>query len=128
MRIYHFTSTTHLPLIEASGCIDLTESNVSAPWEWLAMPPVAWFVDVPVLEHDHGLGGSAVDKTAVRITVEVPDHWTLRWLDWANAQGIDDRWRDALVSGVGGYEAAQHWFITFRPIRRDRWIEITTMT
>lgn len=124
MRLYHFTSREHLASIRCDGYLRLTESNVSAPWQHLAMTPVVWFVDTPVLQHDHGLGGSAVDKRDVRIAVDVPESWTLRWLDWANGQGIDGHWLNALVDAAGGFEAAAHWWVTFRVVHHDRWVEV----
>lgn len=124
MILYHFTSTLHWPRIEAAGFIKTTESNLH-PVQQHYGPDVAWFLDTPDLDYDHGLiAFSPVDKTAVRITVDVPDKWVRSWLDWADAQGIDPDWRSIMIETGGGIDAARHWMVTFRPIRSDRWTHV----
>ena len=123
MRLWHFTSTLHLPMILRDGHLRTTESNLSPVKPHVGLP-VVWFMDTPELTHDHGLGGSAVDKTAVRVEVDVRPAWVSEWLPWAEAQGINRWWLDALLSAAGGREAAERWHVTFRRIPRHMWVKI----
>ena len=124
MRLWHYTSKTHLPWIEESGFLKTTESNLHSDIENYGAK-VVWLLDTPDLEGSHGLYGSPVDKTAVRIEVDVPDHWVKNWLEWSKSQGISQYWQDIMVTAGGGQECAAHWMVTFRTIKRDRWVEIT---
>jgi hypothetical protein len=121
MRLYHFTSTWHLPKIVKAGYIDTTESNGDLLLAHAA-PDVVWLVDVPDLGGlSHGLAGSVVDKTSVRITVDLPDYRVERWDDWATRNGVDDRTKNILVSTAGGWAAADHWYVSERRIDRRFW-------
>lgn len=129
MRLWHFTSVRHLPLIEAAGFLKVSETNLHPVVEHHG-PDAVWFLDGPDLgDARHGLnaappGWVVPDKTEVRIEVEVPDGWVRAWLPWAEAQGIDRGWLHALTSEDGGRAAAERWRVVFRPVRRDRWVEV----
>lgn len=129
MILYHFTSPLHLPVIQDTGYIDTTESNLHPTIERYG-PDCAWFLDQPELgSADHGLTASSLsswlDKTKVRITVDVPDTWAVYWLGWAEAQGISQHWLKALLGGTtGGREAAERWVVTFRTVPRSRWVAV----
>jgi len=101
VRLYHFTSRQHLARIEATGVLTVTESNMSQRREH-AGPDVVWLTSNRAPDvHSGWKVGSAVDKTAVRITVEVPKRVAHRWRDWARSRGIDSEWMRSLAS-VGG--------------------------
>ena len=127
MKLWHYTSKTHLPWIEESGFLKTTESNLHSEIENYG-PQVVWLLDTPDLEGSHGLYGGPVDKTAVRIEVDVPDHWTRYWLEWSKGQGISQYWQDIMVAAGGGQECAAHWVVTFRTIKKDRWVDITYLS
>ena len=129
MRLYHFTSMVHLPSIIEAGVLRTTESNGDIrPGHEHALPDVVWLLDVPTLDGlSHGLAGSAVDKTAVRFTVDVPRARVERWSDWAKRNKVDDLTRAVLVEAGGGWEAAKHWWITERAIPSRQWRAITHM-
>ena len=121
---WHFTSALHWPHIEAAGKLRRTESNLDM-FTPRAGPDVVWLMDGPELGGlPHGLAGSAADKTEDRFEVEAPDRWTVRWLDWANAQGIDRKWLETLVRVGGGMEAARRWLISFKEIPRGDWVRV----
>jgi hypothetical protein len=125
MRLYHYTSTIHLPYILEAGVLLPTESNVSILREH-AGPDVVWLLDRPLLPgENHGLQGSYADKTAVCITVEVPTKAAVRWLDWKPQKGMDPAWRSAFVRAGGGHGETKRWWVVTRPIPRDEWVEIT---
>lgn len=114
--MYHFTSSHHLPVILNSGYLKLCDSNVD-----IIQPDrsVVWLTDLPEVEpNSHGLGAQ---KTAVRITVDVPG---IQWLKWAPTAYMDPNWRHHVIEGGGGEEAAEHWFIHPAPIKASRWTEI----
>lgn len=135
MRLHHFTSRQHLPSILEDGLLRPTESNVGTlypvagfPSGLHAGPEVVWLLDSETVDHGHGLvlpqmPGVAhdVDKTEVRITVDVP---AIRWLDWEWADRMEPRWRAVMTESAGGIEAVQHWYVLPAPIRRTRWREI----
>jgi hypothetical protein len=37
---------------------------------------------------------------------------------------MDPEWMGYLVEAGGGREAAETWMVTFRPVRKDRWVSI----
>lgn len=133
MTLYHFTSEVALLGIEAHGLILPTESNVgstspSMPPEGEGVgPDVVWLLDSPERPSNHsnrvnhGLFGTVVDKTAVRIEVDVP---AIRWRDWAPAQQMHPTWRELLVKASGGVEASDHWYVFPSAIPRSRWVSI----
>jgi hypothetical protein len=114
--LYHFTSPEHLKSIEADGVITTTESNVNA---FGGGPRVVWLTDDPDPGKAGWAEGSLYDKTAVRITVEVPDAYP--WLAWAGEQGIEEYWKNALVSAGGGPDAAASWWVVERPVHTSEW-------
>jgi len=122
VQLYHFTSTLHLPLIERDGFIRTTESNVSF-LRPNAGPAVVWLMDSPDADGaDHGLGGSIVDKKAVRITVRAHAE---RWADWYKRQPNGDAITFAsMIRTGGGPEAASHWWVAEQPIPRDQWVGV----
>jgi hypothetical protein len=129
--LYHFTSTEHVPVIFDSGVLALTDSMLtSGPAVSLTAPPVLWMLDTPELDgHPHGIDvpNWPVDKTEVRFTVDVPDAWVRKWVDWARAQGIRHGWLETVVRIGGGWDAAEHWMISFRKVPSDRWLEVRNM-
>lgn len=124
MRLWHFTSEVHLPMIADAGYLRPTESNLHMT-QAHAGPDCVWFMDGPDLsEGKDGLLGSAVDKTAVRIEVEVPDARVRAWYPWALAQGIHPAWLARLLAVAGGEEAAQRWQVVFRRVPKEQWIKV----
>jgi hypothetical protein len=129
MRLYHFTSTIHLPFILRDGYLKVTETNLD-PVHPHAAPDAVWFLDGPDLGGSlHGLNvdslpGPRPDKTQVRIEVEVPDGRVRAWLPWVEAQGIDPEWLDILTRNDGGREGAARWMLVFRKVTIDQFVTI----
>lgn len=126
MKLWHWTSRHHLPKILRDGYLDLTESNLIAPGDLTRSDvPVCWFLDVPLLGNSpHGLTGSMVDKSEIRIAVDVPHAWSRAWLPWAEALGIERSWLDALVNVGGGRQAAERWWVTTRRVDKSLWLAV----
>jgi len=126
MKLWHFTSTAHLPRILADGYLRPSDSMLH-PVDQNFAPPCVWLLDSPDLgEASHGLNTpfSTVDKQAVRFTVEVPDSRVVRWLGWAEAQDVDPLWLTSVIDGGGGREAAERWCCIFRRIPSDQWLSV----
>lgn len=103
MLLYHFTHWGALPAIAEHGLTvgDVpTSSNSGIVGVWLTSASDA---------DGHGLEGSAANKKAVRLTVEVPPGDPLhRWSDWAEKHCTKEM-RDALYTCNGAASAT--WFI-----------------
>lgn len=128
--VYHYTCLAHVPDIVASGYIKTVESNLSVEREH-AGPDVVWLTTDPEAgPRDHGLNATGLDavanwdKSRVRITVELPNNYVYKWLPWAKARGIEDRWLAALMRTGTGW---QTWRVTERRIDRRSWREIRDM-
>ncbi len=120
MILYHFTSTVHLPLINAAGALTTTESNLS-PTREHAGPDVVWLTSDPEPDAEgHALAGSCVDKTAVRITVDVPDAEVWGWLPWSRGHRIPKKWARHLERG----RRPATWYVMERPIPRAEWVAV----
>ena len=120
MILYHFTSRWHLQHIVLDGFIKTTESNVS-PHHAHAGSDVVWLTSDPnPATHSGWKEGSAVDKTEVRFTLELPDTEVRQWQWWSENYDIDLRWAAALES-VGGHES---WYVIERPVTRFEWTKI----
>ena len=129
MRLWHFTSTVHLPYILATEYLRPVETNLD-PVIPHSAPDGVWFLDGPELGGtSHGLNvdslpGPRPDKTEVRIEVEVPDSRVRAWLPWAEAQGIDPEWLDILTRDDGGRAGASRWMLVFRKVTSDQWVRV----
>lgn len=120
MSLYHFTSATHWPHIDAAGFLHPSESNIS-PTQLHAGPDVVWLTDTPTADLGHGLAGSAVDKTEVRIEVDIP---AIKWLDWEWTARMPEWWRETMIKTGGGIEAAEHWLVWPGRIQRYCWLSV----
>ena len=120
MKLYHYTSTRHLPYILKAGYLDVTESNIGSgvpehdPYGEHVGPDVVWLTTSENPGHKQGLTTSAdtgwPDKTEIRFTVDVPD--ALHWPKWSRSQGIDKRWARCLETD----HYPEQWFVVVRRI------------
>lgn len=126
MKLHHFTSAMHFRLIRAAGSIHTTESNLNMLGEG---PRVVWLSDSDNRELQGGWSsGSVLDKTDMRISVEVPDNEAHPWKEWARARNIEWWWEEALIRAGGGEDAAKTWYVIERDIPRAEWRAITMRT
>lgn len=80
MQLFHYTSYYHLRGI---GRFGLTVGDVPTDMRRHRGEIGVWLTSSPFPE-GHGLGGSRVDKEAVRLCVEIPDPRSIhKWADWA---------------------------------------------
>ncbi len=118
--LYHYTSQLHLPMILeggiARGDVSLTpETGYNAPW----------LTDDEDF-HKQGWAHGGVDKTKVRLSVDIPAtssllHW---WPEMAKAEGVPDFWYRTLDRvGSGG---SNHWYV-FKGHIPKTWISGITM-
>lgn len=121
MKLYHYTSTAHLRGIGRYG---LTVGDVPTNLPLVEGKIGIWLTTSPSAVN-HGLEGSAVDKTEVRMAVELPDAKPLcKWDDWAP--------RNATRSTIdrleaGRTEAARTWFVYFGWISPASITEVVSM-
>ena len=122
--LYHFTSKHHLPEILRAGYLKTVESNISFRRE-NAGPKVVWLTTNTTAEAGLGLRTSAVDKTAVRITVRLDKRSVSVWRDWAKSHGSNEKTIDILAKSGGG---SRSWRVTETAIPASSWVEIMDMT
>lgn len=129
MKLYHFTCQEHLASIRRSGQLHPTESNVGSPvyhqppFGSRRGPDVVWLLDTASLDGiGHGLHGSIYDKTAIRITVDLPR--PIKWTDWEWTGLMHPDWYGHLVEAGGGTAAVEHWYVWPATIRRRHWVSI----
>ncbi|WP_158305633.1 MULTISPECIES: GNAT family N-acetyltransferase [unclassified Nocardioides] len=123
MKLYHYTSPDHLPLIVEAGYLKLVESNISRSREH-AGPDVVWLTSSPTPAAGHGLSGSRNDKKRVRFTVDVDRRSVQKWRAWAKARGIASDWMNELARAGG----SGTWWVSERPIESSQWIEILDLS
>ena len=132
VTLHHFTSTYHLPMILESGYIATTENNIARP-KFIdgtdvnagRGPGVVWLSTAPELTTGiFGLELSSLDKTQIRITVEVPAREVHKWNQWAMSRGIDKQWMQQLLSRCPGHRKQR---IVTRRICSDEWTEVVDM-
>lgn len=120
MRLYHYTSLMHWRSIKRDGYIDVTESNVDILRDH-AGPDVVWLTNESY-DSTPPMLASIVDKTAVRILVEVPDDEVHRADTWMLEHGADPEWI-AILERAGG-SSATTWYVVERPIHHDEWYDV----
>ena len=133
-ELYHYTHRTHLKSILADGYLKTVESNVSEHREH-AGPDVVWLTSDGTASHLHGMFGKLTpelvhedwDKLRVRFTVEVPNRYVHRWMQWTHRRGMSQRWRDVLIDTGGGRAAVSTWWVAERRIPSSEWVEIRDM-
>jgi hypothetical protein len=121
--LYHYTSASwHWPQILAAGYLKTVDSNVSMREEHAA-PDVVWFTDQPDLQTSHPgwADGTPVDKTEVRITVELDD--AVPWVEFARSYGADPTWIAALDAASAG-DHKGHWWVVPRRVWAGEWAEV----
>jgi hypothetical protein len=106
--LYHFTSRIWLPFIKKEG-ITRGEAPIS-PTERLQHPNLTSNPDPDAQKWSGAEGHSALHKTAVRITVEIPegDQKLISWHDFAIRQKMDRKFYRT-VDESGGWEAKNWW-------------------
>ncbi|KQO89683.1 hypothetical protein ASF36_22705 [Methylobacterium sp. Leaf90] len=116
MRLYHFTSLGHLPVILATGGLWRGEVPVGDGKESVR---ATWFTTDPD-GAGHGLDGSSSDKREVRIVVVFPrgDRRPVLWLKFARKFLDADR-IDTLVAKGGGKRKAETWYVCPEQIPRE---------
>lgn len=120
MLLYHYTSVEHLDWILEDGFLKTVSSNIS-PHLHARNPQVVWLTTNPdPAEGTMGLAGSAVDKYAIQITVDVPRRDVHKWLTWAQARGINRQWFNGLNSAGG----SGSWRVVERRIPCTEWVHI----
>ena len=121
--LYHYTSIERWELIQASGRLNTTESNLSQHREH-AGPSVVWLTTDPDCQHGHGLLNTldGTDKTRVRIAVELPNRDVHKWHEWAERRGMDPDWKRRMIGA--SRDGAGTWRVVEKPIPSERWCDV----
>jgi hypothetical protein len=144
VKLFHYTNWLNCVGIMDSGEIRRTESHIGSadpkmlPCGEHVGPDVVWLttkstatangVDrllVTLKQKSVQLGCPmiALDKTQVRLTVEIPDDEVHSWPEWAKAHGIHGRWQMTREKN----QAPWCWRIAERAVRSDEIVD-TRMT
>jgi len=118
MKLYHFTSRFHMPLLLARRAIKTTHNNLH-PVKQIG-PEVVWLTNLGSYEMQLWAEGSVVNKAEFRITVELPEGQAHHWPIWSRKHGIDEGWYEAL----GQCGVPQSWFVVERPIGINEWVSV----
>jgi hypothetical protein len=104
--LYHFTSDVFLPSIRKAG---IWRGDVPTSSDGGFNAP--WLTSDPEWSDQDWANDSILDKSKVRLTVDVPatDPNLHRWSTLARAEGVDPEWYNALDEAGGGGSAA--WFV-----------------
>lgn len=120
IRLYHFTSSYHLPSILKNG---LRVGDVPLhPLE--EGENAVWLTTNPNSNHQGWICGSVVDKSEYRITVEitVPSVNLKKWSVYAAQKRMNRKWYDVLDAVGGG--RSDEWWLYFGVIAPEKFIEI----
>lgn len=109
MRLYHFTSLGHLPVILATGGLWRGEIPVGDGEHSLRG---TWFTTDPD-PRGHGLDGSSADKREVRIVVVTArnDRWVEHWLTFARKKRVHPDVVEEMTRTGGGKRKAETWYV-----------------
>ncbi|ARO54039.1 hypothetical protein B2G69_07700 [Methylorubrum zatmanii] len=111
MRLYHFTSLGHLPVILATGGlwrgeVPVDDGTQSLRGTWLTTDPDP---------KGHGLTGSTANKRAVRIAVDLDDATPdlSHWLSFTRTRAgyLEPHLVRRLVKSGGGHAKADTWYV-----------------
>lgn len=123
MKLYHYTSNFHIEAIMQNG---LSRGDVPITPTGLGENAV-WFSTSPEPTEQGWVEGSIVDKTQIRITVNIPlSHPNLKkWTKYA-AKRLDPEWRSVLNHYGGGTE--KQWYIYFGVVPPAQFVSIDYRT
>lgn len=137
MKLYHFSSLGHLPLIINSGGLfngDVMagkDGRESVKATWLSTSPIkerqgmndTGPIALPASLQAQGLPPETtpVDKLAVRITTVIPttDRHLRHWWTWAQGR-VDPKIIDLEVEFAGSHKIAKEWYFYTKLIPLER--------
>jgi hypothetical protein len=106
LTLYHFTSPEYLKSIKQHGII---KGDVpTSPVDGFNAP---WLTDNDSWSMQSWSRGSVLDKSSVRMTVEVPvdDPNLVLWSELAEEENVTEAWYNILNETAGG--SAKHWYV-----------------
>jgi len=117
MKLYHFTAEAYLERIKREG---ITRGDVAtSPTGGFNAP---WLTNDPSWESQRWQRGSILDKSEVRITVNIPDDDSkcVYWSTLAGALKVSSQWYLALDDAGGG--KSENWWV-YRGTVPPEWFE-----
>lgn len=118
MKLFHYTSRLHWPSIVQQRLIRTTHNSLEPFAE--RGPQVVWLTGNDAYQEQDWAAGSFVDKTEIRITVEIPEADAHLWSVWSREHSIKEHWYAAL----GQYGNPDEWVVVERPIPISEWAEV----
>lgn len=124
LRLYHYTSTFHLPMILSMGGLSRGDVPIS-PYR---SENAVWFTtdSLPLPDRSHGLSGSIVNKREVQIAVDfsIDDPALVKWTRFARIKKIDKVWLKALHDTAGGQSISNTWWLYRGVISPERFASV----
>lgn len=124
LRLYHYTSTFHLPMILSMGGLSRGDVPIS-PYR---SENAVWFTTdpLPLPDRAHGLSGSIVNKREVQIAVDfsLDDPALIKWTRFARTKKINKVWLKALHDSAGGESVGNTWWLYRGVLAPDRFASI----
>lgn len=130
MILYHFTSWVAWERIRKDGTLLLSDPQVHPSKRGR---PVVWLTKSDVCQDATAMGLASnptvtqladfdrIDKTRVRITVDVAKTYTHRWREWAPKHGGHPGWLSHIHATCS---AAGTWYVHTKPIPRADWQDV----
>lgn len=132
LHLHHFTNRQQWPEIRSSGQLLLTHSRahptkLTRGVVWLTTAdvvddPVAMGLDVGIAKKFSNFAD--LDRTQIRITVEVSKTYTHRYREWATKHGGHPGWLKRLAQECGQFNT---WWVHTKVIPREAWTEVRDM-
>ena len=120
MKLYHYTSTLHIPLIRTTGYLRYGDIPLRKESKYGESGHAVWLTTKDyAASGEHGLISPVCDKTEIRFSLDIPrdDPRLFRWSEYAKVNHIQKAWYAAIDEAGGGF--SDTWWLFVRPIQID---------
>lgn len=120
MKLYHYTSTLHVPFIRNTGDLRYGDIPLRESPNYGESGHAVWLTTKDYATNgEHGIYSPIGDKTEVRFTIDIPedDPRLFRWSEYAKLNHVKKSWYATLDEIGGGL--SNTWWLFVRPIPVD---------